>query len=116
MGTNKILAQIVGVVLTLVGLAGFVSGGSLLGFQVNTLHNIVHLVSGLLGLYAGFAAGGQNAKMFNKTLGIIYVVVAVLGFALPSTMFKLLAINMADNLLHLVLGAVLALVGYAVND
>ena len=55
-------AQVFGVIYTLVGLVGFFGGGTMpvLGFPVSTLYNMIHLVVGLLGLYAGF--GKEAAK------------------------------------------------------
>jgi glucose uptake protein GlcU len=108
------LAQVVGAVLTLVGVAGFFTGGTLLIFGINALHNVVHLVSGVLGLAAGFYAGGQWARYYNQGFGVIYLLVAALGFVAPAQTASLLAINSADNLLHLALGIVLAGVGFGV--
>jgi hypothetical protein len=116
MGIQKTIAQVVGVVLTLVGVAGFFSGGSLFGFQVNALHNIVHLVTGLIGVWAGFTAGGVHSRAYNKWLGVVYIVVALLGFLAPGLMLSILAINTADNFLHLVIGVVLAGVGFGVKE
>jgi hypothetical protein len=116
MKVQKTLAQVVGVVLTLVGVAGFFSGGSLFGFAVNTLHNVVHLVTGLAGVYAGFAAGGMHSRLYNKSLGVVYIVVALLGFLAPGLMLSILAINTADNFLHLVIGVALAGVGFGVKE
>lgn len=50
-------AQLFGILYTLVGLAGLVGGEdlSLLIFPVNTLYNTIHLIVGLLGIYAGFS-------------------------------------------------------------
>ena len=39
---QQFLAQVVGAVLTLVGVAGFLTGGTLLIFGINPLHNVVH--------------------------------------------------------------------------
>ena len=111
--TQKLVAQVVGAVLTVVGIAGFFTGGSLLGFGVNTLHNVVHLASGIAGLALGFSNGGKNAHYFNKIFGSVYLLVAVLGFVASDLMASLLMVNMADNLLHLVIGVVVAGVGFA---
>ncbi len=70
-GPQQWLAQAVGVVLTLVGVAGFLTGGTLVIFAVNPLHNIVHLLTGVLGLVAGFSAGGQWARPYNKVFGVV---------------------------------------------
>src|SRR3990172_671699 len=81
---QQLLAQVVGAVLTLVGAAGFLTGGTLLIFGINTLHNLVHLLSGVLGLAAGFYAGGQWARYYNQGFGVVYLLVTVLGFAAPA--------------------------------
>ncbi len=113
---QQLLAQVVGAVLTLVGAAGFLTGGTLLIFGINTLHNLVHLLSGVLGLAAGFYAGGQWARHYNQGFGVVYLLVTVLGFAAPALAASLLAINPADNFLHLGLGIVLAGVGFGVSS
>ena len=56
----QLLALIIGAVYTLIGIAGFFVTGfehfaaetdkTLLGFEINPLHNIVHLAIGLAGL------------------------------------------------------------------
>ena len=53
----RTLAKVFGVVFVLVGILGFVpgitSGGHLLGiFEVDTTHNIIHLISGILAFVA----------------------------------------------------------------
>lgn len=110
METQKSLATIVGAVLTIIGIWGFFSGGSVLGFQVNVLHNLIHLVLGLLGLYFGLMAS-DNAKGYNKWVGVIYIVVALLAW-LVAPIAALIVANAADNWLHLVLGVVMAGVGF----
>lgn len=111
---QQLLAQVVGAVLTLVGVAGFLTGGMLLIFGINALHNGVHLLSGVLGLAAGFYAGGQWARSYNQGFGVVYLLVTALGFAAPALTASLLAINPADNFLHLALGIALAGVGFGV--
>jgi hypothetical protein len=54
---QKVLAQVVGVVLTLVGLVGFFTGETLIVFGINLLHNIVHLLAlGIVLAGVGFGA------------------------------------------------------------
>jgi len=77
---QKGIAQVIGILLTLVGIVGFFTGDTLLMFGINLLHNIVHLITGLIGLYAGFYAAGKLSQAYNKLLGIIYILVAILGF------------------------------------
>lgn len=114
--TQKILALVVGAVLTLVGVVGFFTGKTLLVFGINPLHNIVHVATGILGLSAGFSESASYSVQYNKWLGVVYVIVAVLGFAAPDLMTSLLNVNVADNILHLVLGVVLAGVGFGAKS
>ena len=95
---------ILGVVLTLAGIAGFFSGGMLLVFQVDTVHNIVHLASGLAGLWA--ASAGKE-RMYLLVLGLVYAAVAVIGFTQGGSILGLFMVDQADNYLH----ATIAVVG-----
>ena len=113
MGTQTLVARVIGAVLTVVGLVGFFSGSILLGFGINALHNIVHLVSGLLGLWASYSGWSRS---YNQIFGIVYLVVTVLGFIASGFMNSLLNANMADHFLHLVLGVVLGYVGFMVRE
>jgi hypothetical protein len=70
-------------------------------FDINGWHNVVHLLSGIVGLaMAGTAA---KARVFSIAYGIVYVVVTVLGFAVGDggLLLSLIPINTADNVLHL---------------
>jgi hypothetical protein len=115
MDWQKNLALWGGVVLALVGIVGFFTH-DIAGFTVNLLHNLVHLVSGAAGIAMALMDGGKNARQFNKWFGVIYLVVAVLGFVAPELMANLLNINMADNWLHVVLGVVFAGVGWGLKE
>lgn len=104
-----------GAVLLVIGILGFVMTddmGMLLGtFEVNGLHNVVHLFSGALALWAAMK-GDAAMKMFGKIFGIVYLLVAVIGFAMDGDIFGLMRTNMADNVLHLVLGLVFVYFGF----
>lgn len=121
-GQQKTIALVFGAVLTLVGILGFseilVTEGepdTLLVFGISPLHNAVHLLTGVVGLAAGYAAGGSYSKDYNKYLGLVYILVFVVGVVAVVggiTVVDLLGLDMADNALHLVIGVVLAAVGY----
>ena len=120
MFTVQRLAQVFGVVFILVGALGFFSGsmtmeeGLLLGlFPVNALHNVVHILFGIWGLVAAKSFGG--AKGYMQIGGILYLVLAVLGFVTPN-LLGLIPIGGNDRWLHLVLGAVMAGVGFTARD
>lgn len=108
----KSIVMVVSVILVLVGLLGFVNNPVIGLFPVNALHNVVHLVSGILGIV--FAMKGEgSAKGFAKIFGIVYLLVAILGFIAPTFMEDLLMVEMYDNILHLVLGVVFLWAGFA---
>jgi hypothetical protein len=116
---NQLAGGGLGVVFVLVGLIGFFvsgghpavgdEGGHLLGiFEVNLLHNLVHLAVGAA-LIAGAIAGVRASKLVNSTIGAVYLLVGVLGLFTMGGSLDLIALNGADNGLHLVSG--LALLG-----
>jgi hypothetical protein len=104
----RIYAQIIGVVLLLVGVVGLVLGDQVwLGIlNIDIVEDIVHLITGGLLAYVGF---GRTDPALTRTvvgvLGIVYLVVGVLGFVVPM-MFGLIpnGYTVFDNLLHLALG------------
>jgi len=118
--TVQTAALAFGVIYLLAGLLGFIPslGGSatqtdhaLFGiFQVNLLHNLVHVVIGIAGLAA--ASSLANSKTFCRVVGVILLVLGVIGFFVANP-FGLLYIGQADIALHLVSGAVLAYFGFA---
>lgn len=123
-GLQGNVALLFGVVLTLVGVLGFagilVNDGELIIFGISPLHNAVHLLTGLAGLGAGFAAGGAYSRDYNKYLGLVYLLVFVVGLvavlANVGLVVDLLGLNMADNVLHLAIGVVLAAVGFGLTN
>jgi hypothetical protein len=59
---------------------GVTNNEMLLGiFHVNLAHNIVHLASGIVFLLCGMAGAGASSTFF-KIFGVVYALVAVLGF------------------------------------
>ena len=107
---TKTVLYVLGAVFIVVGLLGFVNHPVLGIFEVNTLHNLIHLASGILALiYAGMAE--SQAKTFAVVMGVIYALVTILGFLLGGNILGLIHTNLADNLLHLVLAVVFLAVG-----
>lgn len=110
---NRLVAQILGAVLVLVGVVGFVNDPVLGVFDVNPLHNVVHLLSGAVLLAAAFMADGRNARLANMVLGAVYLVVAAATW-IPG-LNDLFALNVADAGLHALLGVVLLGVSLAMK-
>ena len=82
---------------------GSVQGGSLLGFEVNGWHNLVHLASGLVLLAA--ANTRPTAKAIALGFGLVYGLVAIIGLIDGSDVIGLIPVNSADNILHIALAA-----------
>jgi hypothetical protein len=119
---HKKFALILGAIFTLVGILGFVPGitddsGMLLGlFHVDTVHNLVHLVTGLLGLWLG-SSSASGSKSWLQIFGVVYALVAILGFVYgDGKILGFLVNNTNDTWLHLVLAAVLLALGFGVSD
>jgi|SRR5919108_6241128 hypothetical protein len=102
---------VLGGVLVLVGILGFVLPSPLLGiFEVNMLHNIIHLASGALTILAATQGIGAM-RTWGRVFGVIYLVVGIVGFVDP-TLFGLMHVNNPDNLLHIVLATIFLYVGF----
>jgi hypothetical protein len=106
----RLYAKIVGVVVTLVGVVGLIMGDpedGLLGlFNVDIVEDIIHLATGGLLTYVGFAGTNRAVKSVVTVLGVVYLLVGVIGFFVPE-LFGLIPheYSLADNILHLTLGA-----------
>jgi hypothetical protein len=112
------LATVFGIVFIAIGILGFVPGittadGRLLGiFQVDAIHNVVHLLSGIVALLMAAKA----PKTYFKVFGIVYLLVTILGFVQQDTILGLFTINMADNILHLVIAATALYIGFGKDN
>ncbi len=103
--------MLLGLVFLIIGIWGFFTEDVLGVFDVNNLHSGVHVVFGLLGIYAGTKGKGKG---YNGSVGWIYGILGVLGFVpgVKDILEQLLYVNAATNGLHLVIGIVSLLVYY----
>jgi hypothetical protein len=118
--TNRIVAMVIGVVFLVIGLLGLLfdtNGGSFLGFQVDIVHNLVHLLTGIVGIAAAMT---DWSRRFNQVFGIIYLLIGLAGlipaFYFGGRLLGLMHVNAADNVLHLIVGIVATGVGFFVHD
>jgi ABC-type transport system involved in multi-copper enzyme maturation permease subunit len=111
---SQLLALAIGAVYTLVGILGFLITGfenfaaetdkTLLGFEINPLHNIVHLVIGLAGLALWRRL--DTARTYGWLLAAGYGLAFLYGlFAAGNSDINFLSLNGADNVLHLLSAA-----------
>jgi len=101
----------IGGVLVVAGVLGIIVPGPVIGlFEVDTLHNIIHLASGGLTLAAA-AQGIAAMRRWGSALGLIYLVVAVTGTTDPS-LYGFMHVNQNDNFLHFGLAVIFLYVGF----
>lgn len=110
MNTQK-AAKWFGIIFLVIGVLGFVGplapGGKLLGiFAVDAVHNIIHILSGLVALF--LAGSAKGARSYFQIFGIVYALVTILGLFGSGSILGIFVVNGADNILHLII-AVLAL-------
>jgi hypothetical protein len=128
--STRTFALIFGIVFLLAGISGFVPGflhpvhadappltvntgyGLVFGLlPVNVLHNLVHLLFGVLGVIA--FAGILAPRLYAQIVAISYGVLVVLGLIpATNTLFGLVPIYGNDVWLHVVLGAIAAYFGF----
>jgi Domain of unknown function (DUF4383) len=110
MGLARTVAAVFGAVYLLVGIVGFVLETPLLGlFEVNALHNIVHILLGAILLYGAMST--PVAIQATRGVGIVLIVLGILGFFSPDG-FGLVPLGGNDIWLHLASGAILAVTGF----
>ena len=116
----ELLALAFGAVYTVIGIIGFFitgfenffehTGETLLGFEINGMHNVVHLVIGVAGLALARTLAG--ARTYGWLLAVGYGAAFVYGLIAIGEDWDFLSLNAADNVLHIVtaiVGLVIAL-------
>lgn len=116
----RILAVLFGIAFIFAGVAGygimpqFVENGLLFGFfEVDTIHNLVHIVTGVIAIMA--ATSFRLSKLFFIIFGLIYAVAAGYGFWHQGDLYIMQA-NMADNYLHAGVAVVALLIGFSAKS
>ena len=132
MKAGQYFALITGIFFFLVGVMGFIPGfvqeptatpdtaglaftsgyGYLLGlFPINVLHNIVHLLVGILGIVASVSLG--SSRLYSGALAIFYGVLTVMGLFPPTqSTLGLIPIFGNDVWLHALTAAIATYFGF----
>jgi hypothetical protein len=112
----QLYALAIGAALLVAGVLGFFYNASfgtgdgterdaVLGIlDVNGWHNVVHILTGVLGLAVVGAYDGS--RVYALGFGAVYLIVALLGFIAGNgdEIFNLIPVNTEDNVLHLLIG------------
>lgn len=121
MSSIQRVATLSGIVFLAVSAVGFAAGagghpmlgmstGMLLGlFPVNVLHNAVHMLFGIWGIWAGWSARRSVAYALGS--GAVYLVLAICGMLTPQ-LLGIVPIGGYDVVLHLALAVTLAGAGF----
>lgn len=128
----QVAAIVFGIIFLVIGVLGFIPGitanysalyfsgydseAVLLGvFQVSVLHNVVHLLLGFAGLL--MARSHSSAKTYLIGAGVLYLLLFIYGLVIPlNGAWNFVPFNWADNWLHLGLGAVMIILGFALGS
>lgn len=106
----RTFALVFGAVYLIVGLVGFAvtgfdgwletdSNDFLLWFEVNPLHNLVHIAIGVALLLGGTRPAAARATAL--VVGVTYLLVGIIGFWAVGAEWNILSLNQADNWLHI---------------
>jgi hypothetical protein len=115
----QLYARLAGTVLVAAGIVGlfystsFGSPGevrAMLGiFDVNGWANLLHLLTGGLGLLAL----GYGARTYALGVGVLYLAIGVWGLVKGGALLDAVPVNAADDALHLAVGALGVAAGVA---
>jgi hypothetical protein len=117
----QVWARLIGITLVVAGIVGFFyssafgSPGKVDGvlgiLDVNGWHNLLHLLSGLLGI--ALSRSYSSARLYCFLLAAAYTVVAIWGFIVGDggTILGFLPVNAEDNVLHTIIAVVSLAVG-----
>lgn len=106
----KSIIMIVSVILILLGVIGFFNDPILGIFETDAVHSSFAVIVGVIGWIMSVKTDAQ-AKTFAKIFGIIFLLAAIIGFFQGTTVLNLFAVNMASNVLHLVVALILLWLG-----
>ena len=108
----KTVCKLLGLVLLLVGLLGFTHILDSLHAHLTPIHNAVHIVSGVVALYFGFAGTASGARVFCLLFGLVYLALGICGFVLGDSAHMwhviddTLMFGRRDDAIHILLGVI----------
>jgi Domain of unknown function (DUF4383) len=101
-----------GFILVVVGIAGFFLH-EMFHITFPPAHNVFHLLSGVIALYAGLRKGLRSTRLFGLIFGAIYTLLAIAGFLGLRDLGSIrLDLNLHFNFIHLGVGLLSLLAGF----
>lgn len=99
-----------GIVLNVAGAGAFIAG--ILEFDM--AHNVVHVLLAAVALGVGYGVKRMDAqRTIAKVVGVVYLALGAVGFVAPNVLgFVGLHLELAENLIHIALGAWGAYAGF----
>ena len=102
-----------GAILFVVGAVGFFRH-EMFHLTFPPAHNVFHLVSGAIALWAGLGKRADGPRLFGLVFGAVYTVVAIAGFAGLRDLGPFqLGLNTHYNFIHLGVGLLSLAAGFA---
>jgi hypothetical protein len=123
-GLAQAYAAVVGIVLVVSGLLGFIENpivgpgpngdGTNVLLAANAIHNIIHLATGALALYIAFGMSGESQANGLIGFGILYALIFILLLVDPRLfgLFRDIPANIGDHVLHAALAVTSLAIGY----
>jgi hypothetical protein len=109
----KIYIVLSGAILVVVGVAGFYRR-EMFNLTFPPAHNVFHLVSGVIALWAGLGKSADGPRQFGLLFGAIYILLAIVGFAGLRDLGPIqLNLDMHFNFIHLGVGLLSLVAGFA---
>ena len=109
----RVYVVLSGAILMAVGVVGFFQH-EMFNLTFPPAHNVFHLVSGLIALWAGLGKNVDGPRWFGLIFGAIYTLVAIVGFAGMRDLGPIrLDLNTHFNFIHLGVGLLSLAAGLA---
>jgi len=107
----KIYVVLSGAILVVVGIVGFFRH-EMFNLTFPPAHNVFHLGSGLIALWAGLGKSMDGPRRFGLIFGAVYTLLAIAGFAGMRDLGPLqLDLNTHFNFIHLGVGVLSLIAG-----
>ncbi len=106
-----LFTRILGALLIVLGIVALVQNPVLGLFQIDSTLATSHIITGIIALGAAFA-GKSYTRLFLIVFGILWALLAIIGFVNNGDVFGLLTTNRADSYVHAVIALASLWVGF----